>query len=129
MKRILILAIIGLFAAGCGKQNAEPENRVDERLVGTTYRTDGVKMMEVIWGYYYHLFDFDTATSGVAYFADRKGGQNGSDGDFTYRLDYPELYITREDGKVEHYRFLDSRTFVLIKDDGEPNTMFTYYKQ
>lgn len=112
---------------GCKKDN---EPKADDRLVGTTYRTDAYKsLMGPLYGYQYHLYDFISTSEGVAYWADKNGKQNGSDGNITYRLEYPELYIVEEDGDETHFRFIDARSFSLVKVDGTLNSSFTYYKQ
>lgn len=123
-KFILLFALLMPIFLGCGK-----EDKADSRLAGTSYRTDGFKaVMQPIWGYYYHVLEFSTSTAGIAYWTDKNGNQNGTDGEFTYTLTYPDLYVTFKD-EVRHYTFSDARTFVYIKDDGTPNTMLKYYKQ
>ena len=127
MKRILLLIIAVVCIAGCNKENDPKE---DDRLVGTTFRTDAYKsLMGPVFGYQYHLYDFTSTSEGVAYWADKNGNQNGSDGNITYRLEYPELFITDDGGEETHFRFIDARAFSLVKVDGTLNNSFTYYKQ
>lgn len=127
MKRFLLIAVTALLMVGCEK---EAEIKADNRLVGTTYRTDGyASIMGPIFGHYYHSYEFSTEQDGVAYWCDKKGDQNGSDGNFTYKLEYPELYITKSDGEEMHYRFTDARSFGLVKERGEVSSSMMYYKQ
>ena len=127
MRKVLLVALALVCLAGCNKESGP---KADDRLVGTTFRTDAYKsLMGPLFGYQYHLFDFTTTSEGVAYWADKNGNQNGSDGNITYRLEYPELYIVDKNGEEDHFRFLDARSFSLVKTDGEVNKSFTYYKQ
>ena len=127
MRKIVLVALAMVCLAGCNKENGL---KVDDRLVGTTFRTDAYKsLMGPLYGYQYHLFDFTSTSDGVAYWADKNGNQNGSDGNITYRLEYPELFITDDEGQETHFRFIDARSFSLVKVDGTLNNSFTYYKQ
>jgi len=125
MKRIILtaFAVIALLA-GCEKA----ERGSDNFLVGTSYRTDGYKaIMGALFGYTYNVFEFSTDSEGTAYWTNASGAQNGTDGEFTYVLDYPNLSVTKK-GETTKYVFKDRRTFVFLKDDGTQNTMITYYK-
>ena len=124
MKKFLLLLAALTILVGCSKDDGKNDNR----LAGSSFRTDGYKTVMSFWGYHYHVIEFSTNSSGVAYWTDKSGKQNGSDGDFTYSLSYPDLYITKDDGTKEHYRFKDSRSFVYIKDDGNPNNLLEYFK-
>ena len=128
MKRILtIFAVCVTAFVACQKGDTAPKEAT--RLVGSSYRTDGYRAIMSIFGYYYHILEFDTATTGVAYWTDSSGRQNGSDGGFYYRLEYPDLYVTEdEDGDTLHYRFEDSRSFFLVAKDGTINKSMDYYK-
>lgn len=125
MKKIFI-ALMALAVISCGKQNTEPE--LDARLVGTSYKTTDVTVMS-IFGYAGHVYEFDTTTTGIAYWVGKDGKQNGSDGEFTYTLNYPNLTITKtKNGKTstDNLVFQDARTFSRIYADG---TKVNYYKQ
>lgn len=128
MKRLIFATIVAIsLLAGCGKE--ESGSRLDTRLVGTSYQTDGYKaFMQALYGSTYRIMEFTSETKGVAYWTDAKGVQNGSDGEFTYTLNYPDMRVVRGD-IVENYKFKDERTFVFIKDDGKPNNSITYYKK
>ena len=127
MKKIFTIALAVLCLAGCNKESGP---KADDRLVGTTFRTDAYKsLMGPLYGYQYHLYEFTSVSDGVAYWADKNGNQNGSDGNFTYRLEYPDLYVTDKNGEQTHFQFIDSRSFSLVKTDGTMNKSFTYYKQ
>lgn len=129
MKNILFALAIALMATvSCGKQNTE--TGPDSRLVGTSYKTTDVTVMSM-FGYAGHVFEFDTATTGVAYWVGRDGKQNGSDGEFTYTLDYPNMTVVQKKKSSEgtttlNFVFQDSRTFYRSYADG---TKVTYYKQ
>lgn len=128
MKRLIFATIVAIsLLAGCGKE--ESGSQLDTRLVGTSYQTDGYKaLMQALYGSTYRILEFTSATKGVAYWTDAKGVQNGSDGEFTYTLNYPSLTATFAKS-VEKFQFKDERTFVFIKDDGTPNNSITYYKK
>lgn len=128
MKRMLSLCIAVVLTTsliGCSKNDSDK----DSRLVGLSFQTSGYStVMSYLFNYYYHVMEFESANSGYAYWTDRNGAQNGTDGDFTYILEYPDLYVT-QNGKQTHYRFKDSRAFAIVKDDGSLNSLFTYYKK
>lgn len=127
MRKVLLVALAMVCLAGCNKESGP---NADDRLVGTTFRTDAYKsLMEPLYGYRYHLYDFTSTSAGVAYWADKNGKQNGSDGNITYRLEYPDLFITDDKGEETRFRFIDARSFSLVKVDGSLNNSFTYYKQ
>lgn len=127
MKKILFaFAIVLMATVSCGKQNTEPEQ--DTRLVGCSFKTTDVSVMS-IFVYSGHVYEFDTATTGIAYWVGKDGKQNGSDGEFTYVLDYPKLTITKtKNGEVstDNLTFKDARAFYREYKDG---TKVTYYKQ
>lgn len=131
MKKILFAIAIALMATvSCGKQNTEPEQQEDTRLVGTSYKTTDVMVMSM-FGYAGHVFEFETATTGIAYWVGKDGKQNGSDGEFTYTLDYPNMTVVQNKKSSEgtttlNFVFQDSRTFYRSYNDG---TKVTYYKQ
>lgn len=125
MKRIILtaFAVIALLV-GCEKA----ERGSDNFLVGTSYQTDGyAPLMGSLFGYIYNVFEFSTDSEGISYWTNADGVQKGTDGAFTYVLDYPNLSVT-SDGETTKYVFKDKRTFVYLKDDGTQNTMITYYK-
>lgn len=121
MRKFLIVTLAALCLAGCSKFNSNP-------LAGSSYRTDGYQAIMSLWGHYYHIFEFSTATEGIAYWTDKQGYQNGSDGVFTYTVEGDDVYITPRDKSVQHYRIISSRAFVLIRIDGTENPSMTYYK-
>lgn len=125
--RKFLVALMALAIVSCGKQNTEPE--LDSRLVGTSYKTTSVSVMS-IFGYAGHVYEFNTTTSGIAYWVGKDGKQNGSDGEFTYTLTYPNLKIKKKNSKgetvVDDLLFQDQRTFYREYADG---TKVTYYKQ
>lgn len=129
MKKILFALAIALMATvSCGKQNTE--TGPDSRLVGTSYKTTDVTVMSM-FGYAGHIFEFDTATTGIAYWVGKDGKQSGTDGEFTYQLDYPNLTITtirssNGNTSTNNFVFQDSRSFYRSYKDG---TRVTYYKQ
>ena len=130
MKKIFFALAIALMATvSCGKQNADPEQKEDTRLVGTSYKTTEVMVMSM-FGYAGHVYEFDTATTGIAYWVGKDGKQNGTDGEFTYVLEYPKLTITKTNGKGEvstdNLTFQDARSFYREYKDG---SKVTYYKQ
>lgn len=126
MKKFFI-ALAALALISCGKQNTEPEQ--DTRLVGCSFKTTDVSVMS-IFGYRGHVYEFDTTTTGIAYWVGADGKQNGSDGEFTYVLEYPKLTIKKTNGKGEvstdNLTFQDARSFYREYKDG---TRVTYYKQ
>lgn len=128
MKKILIVIVALLSVIACSKGGSGGKS--DNSLVGSTFRTTGYSAVYyTIWGYYYHVYEFETSSRGYAYWADKNGNQKGNDGDFTYVLSYPNLTITRKDKTVEKFKFKDSRTFVFVLDDGSLNSSITYYKK
>ena len=131
MKKLLYAFAIALVATvSCGKQDVEPEQKEDTRLVGTSYKTTDVSVMSM-FGRAGHVFEFDTATTGIAYWVGKDGKQNATDGEFTYELNYPDLTITKTrtsdgDTSVLVFVFQDARSFYRSYADG---TRVTYYKQ
>ena len=124
MKKITFLLLLSvLILSGCSKADG------GKSLEGSAFQSDAYSaMFYTLLGYYYHVFEFETKSSGVAYWADKNGRQNGSDGNFTYTYEHPDLYITNKSGK-EHYVFIDSRTFVMVSDSGEQLKTIKYYKR
>lgn len=130
MKKLLFaLAIVLATTVSCGKQNTEPQKKEDDRLVGCSFKTTDVSVMSM-FGYRGHVYEFDTATDGIAYWVGADGKQNGSDGEFTYVLEYPKLTITKTNGKGEvstdNLIFQNARSFYREYKDG---SKVTYYKQ
>ena len=122
MKKFITIALVLLCCLGCKK-----EDGADDRLVGTTFRTDAyLNNLGTMTGDAYQLFKFETTSEGVSYWTDKNGRQTLPSSEITYTLDYPKLRITWENGAVRNYRFTSKTKFTQVEDSGPLD--LTYYK-
>jgi hypothetical protein len=117
MKKIILALIVMAMAASCQKENAN-------NLKGTKWETTGFAMIDAIWGYKYHVYDFYSKDKASSYWLDRNGKMTSSDGDVTYKVESPYVYITKEDGDVVTLEMIDRMSMVVTT-----NTSIKYYKQ
>lgn len=117
MKKIAIALLLSLALIGCQKENSNT-------LVGTKWETTGFSLIDAIWGYKYHVYDFYSENTVSSYWLDRNGKMASSDGDATYRIEEPYVYITEDDGDVVTLEIIDRMSMVVTT-----NTSIKYYKQ
>lgn len=116
MRKLLILiATITLFA-GCQKESSN-------MLVGTSWETDDNFIMSSIFGYKYHVYEFISEDMVSAYYTNSAGNIMEIDGDYKYKLNYPNLTIHTKYGE-KNFEFISSKSFKSIAADP-----YTYFKK
>lgn len=117
MKKIVTALILSFVLVGCQKENSNT-------LVGTKWQTTGFTLIDAVWGYKYHVYDFYSEDKASSYWLDRNGKMASSDGDVSYKIEKPYVYITEEDGDIVTLEMADRMSMVVTT-----NTSIIYYKQ
>ena len=126
MKRIfrlgLMAAVLATFTfVGCSKDDGEDEVKLDDRLVGTKWSCEDPVHKMFYGGTCYQVYEF-TSTTKVEKYTTRNGVVDDVDGEYDYTLNYPDITINEidSDGNPDptKYKFTDSRTMVLVRNDG-----------
>ena len=118
---ILLIFIISIVSASCTK------DILDDRLVGTKWQSEDFVYKLFYGGVCYEVYEFISATEGERY-TTRNGVVASSDGTFTYVLNHPSITITLNDGEIEEFIFIDSRTMRKANAVREGPGV-TYYRQ
>lgn len=106
MKKLFVVFAFMATIVGCQKSG-------DTMLVNTKWQSDDYTMINMIWGYSYHVYEFYSEDSASSYWLDKNGNIADSEGDVKYELDYPELTITESNGTVTKFTFSDRVTFAI----------------
>lgn len=117
MKRILCLALLALTLGGCTKMDKNP-------LIGTKWETTGFTMIDILAGYKYHVYDFHSEDKVNSYWLDRNGKVGASDGECSYYIEEPYVFITHDEDDVRKFEMTDNITMVSTT-----NSSIKYYKQ
>ena len=126
MKRIfrlgLMAAVLATFTlVGCSKDDGEDEVKLDDRLVGTKWSCEDPAYQMVYGGSCYEVYEF-TSTTKVERYTTRNSVVAKVGGEFDYTLNYPDITINETDSdgnpKQRKFKFTDSRTMVVVRNDG-----------
>lgn len=134
MKRALFIfacAFALVCFGSCSKNGTDPEEKLDDRLVGTKWQTYDLAYFLFHGGDPYEVYEF-VSTTEVEDYVTNKGSVVQTHGTYTYKLDYPKITINKKksDGIIEalHYTFKDTRT--MVRDDvDESNNYAKFIKQ
>lgn len=102
---------------GCSKME-------QNNLVGTRWETSGFTLLNDLFGYEYHVYEFIDKDSVNSYWLDRKGKIAKSDGECSYVIQEPYVIITHADDDIRKLELVDNITMVITT-----NTYIKYYKQ
>ena len=118
MKKLAVIIATVVMFVGCQKEESN-------ELVGTRWETTGfAALMEGIWGYRYHVYEFIDNNNVDSYWLDKNGKLVNYDEQCTYTIDPPFVIITHSADDVRTLEQKDKMTMVVTT-----NTSIKYLKQ
>lgn len=116
MKRMIVAtALLMSLFCGCSKQS--------NMLVGTTWVTDDNFIMSTMLGYKYQVYEFFSEDMVSSYYTNAAGAIVMVNGDYNYKLDYPNLVIY-DSTEGRKFEFTSRLSFKSVAVDP-----YTYYKK
>lgn len=117
MKRLFTILIIILSSLSCSKK--------ENSLVGTKWETDGFgPLMETLFGYKYHVYEFIDDKSVDSYWLDKNGKIVSYDTQCEYTIAEPYVTIKHEEDDVRKLEMTNKMTMVVTT-----NTSIKYFIQ
>lgn len=111
MKKLAIIFAAIAVLVGCQKEDGNS-------LVGTKWETDGFgPLMESIWGYKYHVYEFIDDKSVDSYWLDRNGKLKSYDGTCKYTIEEPYVIIEHETDDVRKLEMINKMTMVVTTNE------------
>ena len=117
MRRLLLFIVAAICLCSCSKESSNA-------LKGTRWETDDFTLLNSIWGYKYHVYEFEDKSNVLSYWLDRQGKVAMSEGEFNYKIEYPYVYVEHSKDDIRKLEMVDKMTLVITT-----NTSIKYYKQ
>lgn len=111
MKKLAIIIAAIAVLAGCQKEETNS-------LVGTKWETDGFGfLMESIWGYKYHVYEFTDVNNVDSYWLDRNGKVASFEGTCKYTIEEPYVIIEHDADDVRKLEMTNKMTMVVTTNE------------
>lgn len=111
MKKLAIIFAAIAVLAGCQKEDSNS-------LAGTRWETDGFGyLMEAIWGYKYHVYEFLDNKSVDSYWLDSNGKLKSYGGQCKYSIETPFVIIEHDADDVRKLEMTNKMTMVVTTNE------------